>query len=499
MNFISWEFIVFCLVTFIVYYIVGFIKAKHDKFPICQWHILLISSLLFYGLYNYLYLVYLFASAFISYFAALLCQKDGFKHKKLVTTLAIIFNLSILAVLKYYNFFAGSINSLFKCTLPIYKFIVPLGISFYTFSLISYNVDCYKNECKSEKNIFKFILYISYFPKIIQGPIVTYDEMCKDGLFETHRFLDNNYINSLSRISIGLIKKLAIANVLNIYVNGIYSNVSSSSSIMLIIGTLLYSIQLYCDFSGFMDISIGISNMLGIKLIENFDTPYASTSIQEFWRRWHITLGAWLRKYIYLPLGGNRVSVCRWCINILIVWLVSGIWHGANWTYVIWGLYHGILLVLFGLSKQIKKSKGIALNSTTKEPQNSKTKYIKMLFTFILVNFGWVFFRSSSLEEAYQYFKGIVKVWNRGTYNVFLDHSISEFNWVFIISLLLVIVLVVYKVIEKNIAKSKIGIYKIMPYVKYISMILFFSFSIFMFFYLESMGGGQSSFIYFDF
>ncbi len=381
----SLNFLILLATTFTLFYVVRGLNKLAKKVIIPQWSVLLVASLAFYGLSNWVYLVYLGASSLVSYLAALLTQhrlfqKESFSqgevveydlhptfieshterrfYENFVTGVAVLVNVAALAILKYYNFFAGSVNSLFHLSLTTYNFIIPLGISFYTFSLIAYNVDCCKRDTIAEKNLLKFLLFVSYFPKILQGPISSYDTLKQDGLFGEHGFTETEYLKPLFRISIGLIKKIAIANVLNLYVNASYANLENQFGGSLLLTSLLYTIQLYCDFSGFADITIGISGLFGIRLEENFDTPYLSSSIQDFWRRWHITLGTWLKKYIYIPLGGNRVPIWRWVINTLIVWLVSGLWHGANWTFIVWGLYHGVLLVLCGLPRVIKKAGG---------------------------------------------------------------------------------------------------------------------------------------------
>lgn len=382
MNFLSLKFFIFVLITFILFYVVRLIKIK-GKQIIPQWAILFVASLVFYGFTNVIYLIYILGSAAVTYVTSILVQykfcdflcasniinsaisvdprsvkshDDRRFYENLITFIAIAINVGVLIVLKYYNFFAETVNGVFSTNFTIYNFIIPLGISFYTFSLISYSVDCCQRKTKVELNPFKFILFVSYFPKVLQGPISSYDQLKQDGLFSGCSFKDNNYLKPIFRICIGIIKKVFIADIIGLYVNGIFANVGTTSSLLLILGSLLYTIQLYCDFSGFMDMALGISGLFGIKLEENFNTPYLSSSVSEFWRRWHITLGAWLRKYIYIPLGGNRVNKFRYIINIFIVWLVSGLWHGANWTFIIWGLFHGLCVTIEGLLQKYKKS-----------------------------------------------------------------------------------------------------------------------------------------------
>ena len=525
MNLFSFEFIILLLIAFVLYYAAFGINKLAKRNVVPQWAVLLIESLVFYGFANYIYLIYLGISFFVSYVSAILCQYKLFKrvqsnssenvlefspskvdshlerkkYENLITSITILVNVGILAVLKYYNFFANSVNSVLHLSITTYNFIIPIGISFYTFSLIAYNVDCCKRTVNAEKNPFKFLLFVSYFPKVLQGPISSYDRLKEDGLFDNHNFKDNNYLKALFRISIGLIKKIVIANVLNLYVNASYSNLENSFGVGLLLTSILYAIQLYCDFSGFADITIGVSNLFGIKLEENFNIPYISSSISEFWRRWHITLGAWLKKYIYIPLGGNRVSTRRWVFNTLVVWLISGLWHGAHWTFVIWGLFHGMLIVFSGLPKQIEKNSG-----ETAEPKknNRIVKILSILGTFILVDIGWIFFRSSGIRQAGTFIIHLIQLWKTGSYSMFLDTSISKANWLFVISIIFVFILIGIKALSVNKERLMAKVWNgelVKTVSTYLLTIVFFSVSIFVFLYLKSFGGGESSFIYFDF
>ena len=526
MNLFSIEFVIFLSVTIVLYYLTYLVNKLTNKRIFPQWAILLIASLVFYGFVNYVYLIFLGVSFFISYIIAILCQYKLFKkvedsneieydfvptyvsehnrrktYENILTAIAVIINVGILLVLKYYNFFVTSVNSIIHVGISTHNFIIPLGISFYTFSVVSYNVDCCKRVSKAELNPFKYLLYVSYFPKVLQGPISTYDKLSEDGLFNQHSFKDNTYLTSIFRISIGLLKKIVIADVIGLYVDASYLNLENVYGLSLMLTLLLYSIQLYCDFSGFLDIAIGVSGLFGIKLEGNFETPYMSSSIQLFWRRWHITLGEWLKKYIYIPLGGNRVPKWRWVINTTIVWLVSGLWHGANWTFVVWGLYHAVLLIISGLVNKKVKKKDSA--STTKN--NTSATIIgplKILLTFILVSIGWMFFRSSNIKESFVFFSHMIRLFKGSAYNAFSDSSLIKANWLFAISLCLVGALIVIRLLKYHeaILSSKIRNYStIKTVIMFAVTVAFISFSIFSFIYLKSVNGGESSFIYFDF
>ena len=419
------------------------------------------------------------------------------KYENAITTIAIVLNVGVLVVLKYFNFFSGSIQSIFHFNTITTNFIIPIGISFYTFSLVGYNVDCCKRETVAEVNPLKFLLFVSYFPKILQGPISSYNKLKEDGLFSEHNFTDTDYLNSFFRISSGLLKKIVIANIIGLYVDSVYANLADTYGVSLILVSLLFAIQLYCDFSGFMDLAIGISCLFGIKLEENFNAPYLARSIKEFWTRWHITLGAWLRKYIYIPLGGNRVPLWRWIINTLIVWLISGLWHGAKYTFIAWGLFHGILLILTGLPAFIKKDK-------TEKKDNFFITALKVAGTFLLVDIGWILFRADSLHELYAYIGHMFSLATPNQYHVFLDEELTNYNWIFIVALAMSAFLIVVRVFMdyQNVILSKCKKPELLKFIaKFLVTVAFCSLTLYVFIYMNYIGstGTSSSFIYFDF
>lgn len=544
MSFITVAFIIFLAITFVTYYLFGSLAHKFKKIP-PQWVILLVASLVFYGFTNWVYLIYLVGSAIFVYAFSLLIQHKIFHITKAdldgdLTKYTVVFDtknikyvedhksrkayenllmafvitalVAVLAVLKYYNFFGGVINSLIGSqNIPPFNFIVPIGISFYTLSLIAYVVDCTLRRTTAEKNILKFVLFVSYFPKALMGPISSYDKLKEEGLFQNHKFSDQEFLPSLTRIAIGVVKKVIIADVIALYVNATYNNINNESGVGLVLGSLLYSIQLYCDFSGYLDMAIGVSGLFGIKLEENFKTPYLSPSIKFFCQRWHITLGAWLKKYIYIPMGGNRVNVFRWCLNILVVWFISGLWHGASWTYIVWGIYMGILVVLFGLPKQIKKRQAIKHPEesieTQEKPPLSKEKSIaitslKIILTFSLVNLGWVFFRASSINEAFAYIGGMFQIWKSGTYSVFSDSALSAANPYLIVSFVFIALLIAFKALDyyKPQLVAKFSHYEVVAkYGQFVVIVAFLSLAIFANLSVYALGGGESSFIYLGF
>jgi alginate O-acetyltransferase complex protein AlgI len=321
-------------------------------------------------------------------------QEETKKHTSPMV-LSILLNVGLLAAVKYFNWAGGMVASLINKPFSTFNFIVPLGVSFYVFTLVAYNVDVWRKKFPAEKNFFKFATFVSFFPKLAEGPIVNYDEVTNgnDSLFNEKRFGNIDQLKHFQRIVLGLCKKVLIADILGVYVSYIWTNWAEMPGWYFILAAFLYAIQLYCDFSGFMDMSIGIAGLLGVVLPENFNVPYLSKTVQEFWRRWHITLGRWFKNYIYIPCGGNRVNKFRWVLNVLLVWLITGLWHGASWTFVLWGLYFGVILVIGGLLK-------LLLQKHSDAHQGKIANGLRVVRTFILVTIGWFLFSAPSLSSA---------------------------------------------------------------------------------------------------
>ena len=301
-------------------------------------------------------------------------------------------NLSVLVYFKYFNFIIYNINRIRGDTFPILNIVMPIGISFFIFQTLSYVFDVYKNEVPVQKNIYKLSLYVSFFPQLIAGPIVKYHEIQKE-IDNRNETLDDTYLG-LFRFSIGLGKKVLIANTLGEIVDKIFmiDIINTIDYKIAWIGAICYSLQLYFDFSGYSDMAIGLGKVFGFHFLENFNYPYMSKSITEFWRRWHISLGTWFKKYLYIPLGGNRKSSIRTYINLFIVFLSTGIWHGAKWTFIIWGLWHGIFIVIekkFEIEKYNKKYEIL----------------IRHIYTFFIIVIGWVFFRAENISYGIKFLK----------------------------------------------------------------------------------------------
>ena len=378
---------VFTSITFLYYFLpivllIYFITPYKYKNGV-----LLLSSLIFYFYGEPKYILLMIFEVLLAYFSMLIVSKS---NNKLLYILTIIIHILLLCIFKYLNFFTSNINSIFNINLPLSNIILPIGISFYTFQIISYEIDVYKKRVNVQKNLLKLATYIFMFPQLIAGPIVRYSDIEHELDKRKHSF--DNFSYGVERFMIGLFKKVLIANTL-----GELSNIlitSTDISILLYwIFAVSYMLQIYFDFSGYSDIAIGIGRIFGFHFLENFNYPYMATSITDFWHRWHISLSSWFRDYIYIPLGGNRKGVKKQIRNILIVWLLTGLWHGANYTFIVWGLLFGIMLIIekFILSKYLKNTPYI----------------IKRVYTLFIVLISFVIFRSDNINEAFNIIKGL--------------------------------------------------------------------------------------------
>ena len=378
---------VFTSITFLYYFLpivllIYFITPYKYKNGV-----LLLSSLIFYFYGEPKYILLMIFEVLLAYFSMLIVSKS---NNKLLYILTIIIHILLLCIFKYLNFFTSNINSIFNINLPLSNIILPIGISFYTFQIISYEIDVYKKRVNVQKNLLKLATYIFMFPQLIAGPIVRYSDIEHELDKRKHSF--DNFSYGVERFMIGLFKKVLIANTL-----GELSNIlitSTDISILLYwIFAISYMLQIYFDFSGYSDMAIGLGRMFGFHFLENFNYPYMATSITDFWHRWHISLSSWFRDYIYIPLGGNRKGVKKQIRNILIVWLLTGLWHGANYTFIVWGLLFGIMLIIekFILSKYLKNTPYI----------------IKRVYTLFIVLISFVIFRADNINEAFNIIKGL--------------------------------------------------------------------------------------------
>lgn len=357
-----------------------------------RWIPLLIASYFFYAFYNVYLLSLILIVTFVSYLCSLCIeQAETKKGKKASLIISSIICLGLLFIFKYLNFTINcsiSILKLFNIEItPIYlNLILPVGISFYTFQTMSYTIDVYRGTIKAEKHFGYYALFVTFFSQLVAGPIERPGDLIPQ-LRETRKLNKIDILTGIKFLIIGYAQKLLIADSIAPYINNVYSNVSNAEGLSLIIATMLFAIQIYCDFSGYSIIATGCARMMGIKLSKNFNSPYLATSIRDFWHRWHLSLTTWFTDYLYIPLGGNRKGKIRKYINIFIVFLVSGLWHGANLTFIIWGCLHGILMIIEDLLPK-------------RELKNKISLYTMRAITFLIVCFTWIFFRSQTIQEA---------------------------------------------------------------------------------------------------
>lgn len=392
MTFTSVGFLAFFAAVLIIYY---FVPKKYAWIP------LFVSSLLFYISWGVTFLPLLLGTIVLSYFAALkIGAETNAKLKKLYLTLSIIIIAGCLVFFKYYNFLALSVGGvLSKIGLPAdditLRLLMPAGISFYTFTTLSYLIDVYRGTIKPEVHFGYYALYVSYFPHIMSGPIARAGKLIPQFKAE-RRFDRDGFLDGLGIALVGFFKKMVVADVIAVYVNAVYGDAEASNGLSAILATILYAVQIYCDFSGYTDIAIGCARMMGIELLQNFNLPYSAVSIKDFWARWHISLSTWFRDYIYIPLGGNRRGKLRKHINVMIVFLVSGLWHGADWTFVIWGALHGVYQIIGDITKGARDALYAKLGA---DVNGKPVRAIRRTVTSLLVSFAWMFFRADSFAD----------------------------------------------------------------------------------------------------
>ena len=349
--------------------------------------ILLMFSVLFYFYGEPKYILLMLVEVLISYVVGLLIDK--YKNKNILI-IGIFIHVLLFGIFKYFNFVIINVNNLFHSNLNLLNVVLPIGISFYTFQIISYEIDVYNKKVNAQSNILKYFLYVFLFPQLIAGPIVRYQDVNNE--IDNRNVTFEMFANGLRRFIIGLSKKVIIANNLGELCN-IYLNLGDKSILFTWIFAISYMLQIYFDFSGYSDIAIGLGKMLGFNFPENFNYPYMAKSITDFWRRWHMTLSSWFRDYVYIPLGGNKKGVLKQIRNILIVWSLTGLWHGASWNFIVWGLYFGILLILekFILKKYF----------------SNVPKFIKGIYTLFLVMISFVIFQGDNLSNDFNIIKGL--------------------------------------------------------------------------------------------
>lgn len=379
--------------------LIGYFGLNHFKKFFLAKVFLVLCSLFFYGYYNWWYLFIIVLSVLLNYGVSKILLEKSQKRfiKKIAFAFALLANIGSLFVFKYFDFFISNINIVFKTSLPLLHIALPLGISFFTFQQLSYIIDSYRGDQNIKSyNFWDYALFVTYFPQLIAGPIVTHDEMVPQ-FADLKRKLFNfdNFAPGLYGFAFGLAKKVLIADTFGVIVDSGFANIPALGSYNAFFVMLAYTFQIYFDFSGYCDMATGIGKMMNIDITMNFNSPYKAIGIVDFWKRWHITLTRFFTKYVYIPLGGNRQGRFRTYVNILIVFFVSGVWHGANWTFIIWGLLHGVTSVLTRI-----------IDDRTKCFSNPSNRFIKIvlwLCTFAFVNLAWVIFRADSIGQAFEF------------------------------------------------------------------------------------------------
>lgn len=394
-----------------------YLLNKFQKYKLAELF-LIGMSLWFYGYYNVSYLAIICTSIVFNYlFSNLIRRCNPGKIKKLCTAIGIICNVAVLFYFKYYDFFVENVNSILHTEWELKHIVLPLGISFFTFQQISYLADTYMSK-ETKSTFIEYALFVCFFPQLIAGPIVSYEDMVPQFQNKNNRKFDvHNFSRGIYIFAIGLFKKVMIADLLGQVVNIGYGDIATITSLECWIVSLSYTLQLFFDFSGYCDMAIGLGYMMNIVIPQNFNSPYKATSIPDFWKRWHMSLTRFLTTYIYIPLGGNRKGKVRTYLNIMIVFLISGIWHGANWTFVLWGLLHGVFN---------------CIGKATEKAWNKLGEVTRWFITFNIVNTLWIVFRAETVNDAISFIKRMISMESWGIrdaiYNVFLTPALRFFN-----------------------------------------------------------------------
>jgi alginate O-acetyltransferase complex protein AlgI len=461
MLFNSLQFLFFFPVVIAAYFIL------HPRF---RWILLLAASYYFYMCWDYRYIVLIVFSTIIDYTTGILIFKTQSRNvKKIFLYLSLSTNLGLLFFFKYFNFFSNNINVAFEkfnifSNVPVYDYLLPVGISFYTFQTLSYTIDIYRGVQKPEYHFGRFALFVSFFPQLVAGPI----ERSVNLLPQFRESFSFDYLrirDGLLLMCWGFFKKVVIADRLAEYVNMVYNNPEMHGGVQNLMATLFFSFQIYCDFSGYSDIAIGTALIMGYRLMLNFRRPYLAASIHEFWQRWHISLSTWFRDYVYIPLGGSRVAKWRWQLNLFITFAVSGLWHGAEWTFIIWGALHGFYLTFSIWTKKWQ----LGFNDVTGLSKNKNLlRFLQALTTFVLVYISWIFFRAKDTSDAFLIISNIFNP-------AFYDGAINLFRFPVDMSIALVSIFILLTV---EVLEEKYNLYRRIRLSKYSSLKWFILFLI---------------------
>lgn len=397
MLFNSYQFLLFFPIVILIYYLIP-VRARSI------W--LLVSSYYYYMCWDIKYTLLIVASTVVTYFCGLAldwirgkckCEQKSLRYCKLILVLCCLFNLGLLLFFKYFTWLADNINLLLGRTITLpFSIVLPIGISFYTFQALGYTIDVYRREIKAEKNFFRYALFVSFFPQLVAGPIGRAKNLMRQ--LECKRDFDYENVKSGFLLMLwGYFEKIVIADKAAILVDSVYSNYAEQHGAIIFVATVFFAIQLYCDFSGYSHIAIGAAKILNVNLMANFKQPYFALNIRDFWSRWHISLSTWFRDYLYIPLGGSRCSKTKKYCNLLITFLVSGLWHGASWHYVVWGLLHGVYQVLSDFTYKMRCT---IINKLKIHTNCFSYRLMQRMITFLVVSFIWLFFRVETLPAA---------------------------------------------------------------------------------------------------
>ncbi len=414
---------VFSSTVFLFLFLPAFLTIYYICPPKLRNTILFLASLIFYAWEEPIYIFIMLFSTIFDYANGLLIEKSKSNAaKRLILILSVIGNLSILCFFKYSDFFITNVNFVCNTNISLLKLILPVGISFYTFQTMSYTIDVYRKKVSAQKNIINFAAYVTMFPQLVAGPIVRYKTIAKQ--LDKRQETISGFVYGIRRFIIGLFKKVMIANNIGLLWETIIArNLETLPAATAWLGAISFSFQIYFDFSGYSDMAIGLGEMIGFHFLENFDHPYISKSITEFWRRWHISLGTWFKEYVYIPLGGSRKGIAKQIRNLLIVWGITGFWHGASWNFILWGLYFGFLLIIekLFLLKFLEKAKPL----------------LSHLYTLIFVIISWVIFAFEDLSQIAQFLKAMFGINQSGILNAETLYLFSNYIVLLIICVLL--------------------------------------------------------------
>ncbi len=470
MLFNSFEFLLFFPLVCIVYFLLRKRRVQNT--------FLLIASYYFYMNWKPVYAILILASTIITFFSGCWVEKlTDIRKRKYVLLACLILNLGILFIFKYFNFINESVFQLLdvlgvRWKVPNLDVLLPVGISFYTFQAIGYSIDVYKGTIKAERDFFTYALFVSFFPQLVAGPI----ERAKNLLpqfHEQHFFNSQRAIDGFKQMLWGFFMKLCVADMLGSYVDAVYNNVSQHNGTSILMATVFFTFQIYCDFGGYSNIAIGAAKVMDFKLMENFKRPYLSMNIKEFWKRWHISLSTWFMDYVYIPLGGNRVKYPRHLFNLMVTFMISGLWHGANWTFVIWGALHGCYQVIGNVFRKYVY---------TLKYDSVLSKIVGTLFCFVLVSFAWLFFRANNVADAFDIVRKIIT--ERG--GLFVNQN------VFIVGFMSLLILV-FKDVKDQFEWRLHFLHSKFCFIRYASVIGLTSYILL----FGALSGGQ--FIYFQF